>query len=112
VSPPRRGAGPSECRAIAGLCRIASDGVCDYIWTRGRGVGGELLRLAEDKARQARLTKLSLIVFEANDGAKRLYERSGYVVAAREKVVPHRLIHHEGDALLMVKTLDFPARRT
>ncbi len=63
------------------------------------------MALAEQHARERRLNKLSLIVFEQNDGAKRLYERLGYQVVAREPVVPHPLIHHTGNALLMVKVL-------
>jgi len=72
---------------------------------RGQGIGRQLLELAETKAEEHGLGKLSLIVFEENDGAKRLYDRSGYEVVAREPVVPHPLIHHAGDALLMVRTL-------
>ena len=70
---------------------------------RGQGIGARLLQLAEEKCRRAGLSKLSLIVFEANAGAKRLYERHGFVETAREAVVPHPLIRYEGDALLMVK---------
>lgn len=73
---------------------------------RGVGVGSRLLSLAEDKAREHALSKLSLIVFEQNVGAKRLYDRSGYAETVRQTVVPHPLIHHTGDALLMVKEID------
>jgi ribosomal protein S18 acetylase RimI-like enzyme len=73
---------------------------------RGRGIGHRLLDLAEEKARNQELNKLSLIVFEQNEGARRLYESYGYVETAREAVVPHPLIHHEGDALLMVRKLE------
>ncbi len=73
---------------------------------RGQRIGHRLLRLAEDKARNNALTRLSLIVFERNEGAKRLYERNGYCERAREPVVPHPLIHHEGDAVLMVKDIE------
>ncbi len=72
---------------------------------RGKGHGNALLGLAEQHARDRGLTKLSLIVFEQNSGAKRLYDRHGYREVAREAVVPHPLIHYTGDALLMVKNL-------
>ncbi|WP_341501487.1 GNAT family N-acetyltransferase [Gallaecimonas sp. GXIMD4217] len=72
---------------------------------RGRGVGKQLLALAEQHAREKGFSKLSLIVFEQNTGAKRLYERSGYREVAREPVYPHPLIHHTGDAVLMVKEI-------
>lgn len=72
---------------------------------RGRGIGSALLAEAEATARRLGFDKLSLIVFEQNAGAKRLYERSGYVEKLRHPVVPHPLIHYTGDALLMVKSI-------
>ncbi|NVK42943.1 MAG: GNAT family N-acetyltransferase [Oceanospirillaceae bacterium] len=72
---------------------------------RGRGIGTELLDLAERQARAQGLDKTSLIVFEQNEGAYRLYQRSGYREVDRAAVVPHPLIHYSGDAVLMVKTL-------
>ena len=80
-------------------------GVALFPAFRGRGLGTRLMRLAEEQARARRLGKLSLIVFEANAGAKRLYERLGYREAARAAIVPHPLIRHTGDAVLMVKEL-------
>jgi ribosomal protein S18 acetylase RimI-like enzyme len=82
------------------ICAMAV--FADY---RGLGIGHRLLELAESKAKEQSLDKLSLIVFGQNEGARRLYDRSGYKVVAREPVVPHPLIHHTGDALLMVRTL-------
>lgn len=70
---------------------------------RGRGLGARFLALAEERARALALPKLSLIVFEQNEGALRLYRRHGYREVRRERIVPHPLIRHIGDALLMVK---------
>jgi ribosomal protein S18 acetylase RimI-like enzyme len=64
-----------------------------------------LLAEAEKTAQVLGFAKLSLIVFEQNTGARRLYERYGYVEKRRHAVVPHPLIHYTGDALLMVKRL-------
>ena len=72
---------------------------------RGRGIGGRLLALADVQAREIGLGKMSLIVIENNTDARRLYERNGYATSAREATVPHPMIDHEGDALLMVKQL-------
>ncbi len=72
---------------------------------RGRGIGHRLLDLAEKHASARGFAKLSLIVFEQNEGAKRLYDRTGYREKARQAVVPHPLIHCMGDAILMVKQL-------
>jgi len=73
---------------------------------RGQGIGTRLLELGEEDARAGGFQKTSLIVFEQNTGAKRLYDRSGYEEVKREAVYPHPLIHHTGDALLMVKALE------
>ena len=72
---------------------------------RGRGLGKRLLALAEEHARDKGFRKISLIVFEQNSGAKRLYDRTGYEEVGREAVYPHPLIHYTGDAILMVKHL-------
>lgn len=68
-----------------------------------RGIGTQLMKLAEDQAIAKGFDKLSLIVFEQNKNAKRLYDRLGYREIAREAIVPHPLIHCSGDAILMVK---------
>lgn len=72
---------------------------------RGTGIGTRLLEIAEEQAREKNLRQLSLIVFEQNEGAKKLYVRHGYYEVKREPVVPHELIHHTGYALLLVKDL-------
>ena len=83
------------------VCGMAVD--ADF---RGQGIGSELLAEAERACRRLGLQKLSLIVFEQNARARRLYERSGYVEQNRHPVVAHPLIHYTGDALLMVKHLE------
>lgn len=80
-------------------------GVAVFPEYRGRGIGTRLMAKAEERAREKGFSKLSLIVFEKNSGAKRLYERLSYYEAARAAVVPHPLIHMDGDAVLMVKRL-------
>jgi len=54
---------------------------------RGRGIGSILLEEAGHKAREATCTGLSIIVSDANTGARRLYERSGYVERATRPMV-------------------------
>jgi ribosomal protein S18 acetylase RimI-like enzyme len=49
---------------------------------QGQGLGGALLGLAEDMARDAGLSATSLLVLAHNTGARRLYERLGYGEAA------------------------------
>ncbi len=72
---------------------------------RNLGVGSRFIDIAQRDALTRNLMQLSLIVFEHNADAKRLYDRNGFYEIARQPVVPHPLIHHTGDALLMVKDL-------
>jgi ribosomal protein S18 acetylase RimI-like enzyme len=72
---------------------------------RGVGIGSRLLVETENRCREFGLQKISLIVFESNVGAKRLYERKGFVETKRAATMPHPLIRVSGDALLMVRHL-------
>ena len=80
-------------------------GMALYPEHRGRGIGTRLLAYAEQSACEKGYRKLSLIVFEQNAVAKRLYEKTGYREVRREPVCPHPLIHYTGDAILMVKAI-------
>ncbi len=68
---------------------------------RGLGLGGKMLDIAREQACERGFGTLSLLVFEQNQGACRLYEREGFEVVDRAQVVPHELIHYTGDLLLM-----------
>jgi ribosomal protein S18 acetylase RimI-like enzyme len=70
---------------------------------RGSGIGTRLLDFAYKRARAEGLKKLSLICFEENQSAYRLYQREGFKDRARRAVVPHPLIKHNGDAVLIVR---------
>ena len=80
-------------------------GVAVYPEFRNNKIGWRLMQRAETFARIEGLNSVSLIVFEQNAGAKRLYERLGYQVISSREIVPHPLIHYTGEALLMVKTM-------
>lgn len=69
---------------------------------RGMGLGTEMLDIARGQARTRGFDVLSLLVFEQNAGAVRLYEREGFEAVGRTAVVPREKIHHTGDVLLMV----------
>lgn len=70
---------------------------------RGSGVGTRLLDFAYKRACAEGMKKISLICFEDNEGAYRLYEREGFKSRKRRPVEPHPLIHHTGHAALMVR---------
>lgn len=50
---------------------------------RGRGLGSRILREIEAKARHEGVVQLFLEVEDANEGARRLYERHGFSVRRR-----------------------------
>jgi GNAT superfamily N-acetyltransferase len=68
---------------------------------RGQGIGTRFLEAARARTRGLGLRELSLLCFAGNTGARRLYERAGFVVVDWRPVVPHPMIRHTGDVLLM-----------
>ncbi len=72
---------------------------------RGRGFGATLLALAEDIARAQGLSAMSLIVAGGNTGARRLYQRTGYVETARRAIVKDGWDCASDEWVLMVKRL-------
>ncbi|MGW8309555.1 MAG: GNAT family N-acetyltransferase [Thiogranum sp.] len=72
---------------------------------RGKGVGRALMQIAREQALKQGYNQLSLVVFEENDPAVRLYKTLGYKIIDRAPIVPHPLIRCSGDALLMVASL-------
>jgi ribosomal protein S18 acetylase RimI-like enzyme len=108
---------PEEDPILAPYSELEEDnsyyicGVALFPEYRHQGMGTQLMKLAETQAISKEFSKLSLIVFEQNAGAKRLYERLGYREVARKPIFPHPLIHYTGDALLMVKSLNLPLHK-
>jgi hypothetical protein len=68
---------------------------------------------ADGRGRGARalgLPRVSLICFERNEGAMRLYRRLGYAEVGRRPVVPHPTLHYaDGDAILLARRTGGPA---
>jgi ribosomal protein S18 acetylase RimI-like enzyme len=58
-----------------------------YPEDRGKGHGAALLAIAEKLATDSGRNGLSIIVSDANEGARRLYERCGYREVARRRKV-------------------------
>lgn len=72
---------------------------------RGQGWGGKLIELAEVSAAEAGITDMSIIVSDANEGARRLYERCGYSETARRRAVKDGWDNPVTDWVLLTKTL-------
>jgi ribosomal protein S18 acetylase RimI-like enzyme len=69
---------------------------------RSRGVGRRFVDAARERAQSLGRRELSLLCFAGNTGARRFYDRAGFVVVDWRPVVPHALIRHTGDVLLML----------
>jgi len=76
-----------------------------YPQARGKGWGTRLLALAEDLARDSGASGLSIIVADSNQGARRLYERTGYRETATRKAVKEGWKSPIENWVLLVKPL-------
>ena len=88
----------------AGSYRVS--GVALFPDHRNQGIGTALLEAAHERATSLRLPRASLICFEMNEDAMRLYKRIGYQEFARRPLVPHPMLHYkEGDAVLLGRAI-------
>jgi ribosomal protein S18 acetylase RimI-like enzyme len=72
---------------------------------RRRGIGARLLTIAAGKADEGGAPALSVIVGSWNGSAARLYGGSGYEPVAREKAILFPGCPHQGDWVLMVRSM-------
>jgi ribosomal protein S18 acetylase RimI-like enzyme len=73
---------------------------------RNLGLGRQLLDLAQRVAQSMGKRGLSVVVSNANDGARRLYERCGYSERARLPMVKEKWVNDGTHWLLLTKDLD------
>ena len=73
---------------------------------RNAGIGKALMEAVTQRAKDLSLARISLICFERNEGAMRLYRRLGFQEIDRCAVVPHPSLHyHDGDAVLLARAI-------
>jgi ribosomal protein S18 acetylase RimI-like enzyme len=70
---------------------------------RSLGLGTELLRMADESARKLGRRGMSIIVSDANIGARRLYERLGYREVARRTMVKEQWVSDGHEWVLLIK---------
>jgi len=70
---------------------------------RNLGLGSTLLRVADHTGRYLGLSGMSIIVSDANDGARRLYERHGYRKVATRRMIKDGWINEGRDWVLLTK---------
>ena len=73
---------------------------------RGKGIGKELLVLAENIASSQGRFSLSLIVADTNTAARNFYTRYGYREFAQRPMVKEQWVHPGQNWVLMTKNLD------
>jgi ribosomal protein S18 acetylase RimI-like enzyme len=78
---------------------IAVDG-----WARGRGIARTLLALAEQLAVSHRLSRVTLIVNDANGPAHRLYLAEGFVAVASRPSIGHP-VFEDGSMLVLLQKM-------
>lgn len=94
----------NQLKTIAeGSWYIASVSV--FVEGRGIGAGTTLIEVAERKARQSGVEKLSLMVGSFNKRARELYERMGFTEWDRREFIPFPGADSEGFWILMVKRI-------
>ena len=76
-----------------------------YPECRGKGYGTDLLAVAEQLAIATGRSGLSIIVSDANTGARRLYERSGYVEIDARPMVKEDWVNDGGNWVLLERRL-------
>jgi ribosomal protein S18 acetylase RimI-like enzyme len=72
---------------------------------RRRGLGTRLLALADEMAESSGKRRLSVIVSDANTGARRLYERCGYNERAMKPIVKETWKNEGQSWVLLTKDL-------
>ena len=82
------------------------DALCVDQRLRRNGIGGKLISLTKQKAKQSGFDILSLIVFADNKEALSVYHRHGFEVIAPVKLNSHERIPHEGGCLLMKSNIN------
>jgi len=73
---------------------------------RNMSVGTELMGIVDRLANDAACPKSSIEVFEQNAGALRLYQRLGYEVVEKRRVVPHECHPYDGELLLLTRHVE------
>lgn len=69
---------------------------------RNRAVGTALMGMVDQLACQQRCSLSSIEVFDRNEGALRLYQRIGYTITERRRVVPHQCHPYDGGDIVLL----------
>ena len=85
---------------------LLMDGIAVCSTMRGRGIGSELLRNIQSHAEEQGYTSIRLDVIDINPGAKKLYERMGFLVVKTDRFPFLRSILGFGG----ISTMEYPVK--
>jgi len=77
--------------------------IATYPEFRGKSVGSKLMDTVSKSAIDAGCKLISIEVFEQNQGALTFYQRLGYKIIEKRRVVPHTCHPYTGDVVLLTK---------
>ena len=77
--------------------------IATYPEFRGMSVGSNLMDTVSESAVDVGCNLIGIEVFEQNHGALKLYQRLGYKIVEKRKVIPHASHPYTGDILLLTK---------
>jgi ribosomal protein S18 acetylase RimI-like enzyme len=72
---------------------------------RNMSIGTKLMGIVDRLANDAACSISSIEVFEQNTGALRLYQRLGYEIVEKRRVVPHECHPYDGELLLLTRNV-------
>lgn len=101
-------AAPPEDQGALGLIQLARHSlfireVATAEWARGKGLGRELIGIAERLARSNAVPRTTLIVNDANGGAEKLYLDLGYTACGMAPSIGHPRFPEGSRLVLMEK---------
>jgi ribosomal protein S18 acetylase RimI-like enzyme len=80
--------------------------IATYPQYRNKGVGKALMNIIDSLATEAGCKLISIEVFEQNEGALRLYQRLGYKIIEKRKIIPHSSHPYSGNILLLTRIVN------
>jgi len=77
--------------------------IATYPQFRNRSIGTKLIGIVDGLAANAGCTVASIEVFDQNEGALRLYQRLGFSIMKKRRVVPHQSHPYDGHIVLLTR---------
>lgn len=80
--------------------------IATYPQYRNMSIGTKLMSIVDKLASKTGCALSSLEVFDQNEGALRLYQRLGYRIVEKRRIVPHPCHPYDGQIVLLTRSVD------